>query len=339
MEEIVGPPPLANQIRELQSQRLRRTVGDGTTISIFNDAWIPGYGKLHYLRHNSDVYTTVANLLTPTKEWNLTSLQNTFPSDNCQAILTIPLTNIGTPDSYFWSFTPHGTYTVSSGYHQAHTQLHHNDPASSNSTASQDWWKQMWTLPLPPKLKHFLWRTCHDILPTSHNLFKRKILPSSSCCRCLYHDETLEHAPFRCPAVQGIWNCRNKWLHTSLSTAPTQVLLSVVDFLDQYQSCNMKASGSNHAQSVCLLSKEKDPTIPSYHLRLSVDVAKDVQLNKMGFGMAIHTHQGEVLLNLAMPWCGLHSPLLMEAHALYFALLWCHNHSIYPDAIVSDCKI
>ncbi|XP_060971024.1 uncharacterized protein LOC133037644 isoform X2 [Cannabis sativa] len=56
--------------------------------------------------------------------------------------------------------------------------------------------------PLAPKLKHFLWRACHDILPTSHNLFKRKALPSPCCCRCLCHDETLEHALFRCPTVQ-----------------------------------------------------------------------------------------------------------------------------------------
>ncbi|KAF4374095.1 hypothetical protein G4B88_018067 [Cannabis sativa] len=114
----------------------------------------------------------------------------------------------------------------------------------------------MWTLPLPPKLKHFLWHTCHDILPTSHNLFKRKVLPSPTCSRCLYHDETLEHALFRCPALQ---------------------------------------------ESVSLLSKENDPTILSYHLRLSVDATQDVHLNKMGFRMAMHAHHGEVLLNWAMP--------------------------------------
>ncbi|KAF4386449.1 hypothetical protein G4B88_006705 [Cannabis sativa] len=195
-----------NKIHSLQ----RSDVGDGTIISIFNDAWIPGYGKLHYLRHRLEVHVTVVDLLTPTKEWNLTCLQTTFPADICQAILTIPLTNITTPDTYFWSLTTHGTYTVSLGYHQAHSQLHRNDPAPSDITASQSWWKQIWTLPLPPKLKHILWRACHGILPTSHNLFKRKALPSSCCCRCFDHDETLEHALFRCPTVQELNPKRGK---------------------------------------------------------------------------------------------------------------------------------
>uniref|UniRef100_A0A803PU32 Reverse transcriptase domain-containing protein n=1 Tax=Cannabis sativa TaxID=3483 RepID=A0A803PU32_CANSA len=224
--------------KELLQSGLRRSIGDGTTISIFNNAWIPGYGKLHYLRHHSDANMTVSDLLTPTKEWNLALLQATFPEDVSQAILTIPLTNISTPDAYYWSLTPHGTYTVNSGYHQAHSQIHQNDPTPSDAHSqihqndptpsdnkpSQTWWKQLWTLPLPPKLKHFLWRACHDILLTNHNLFKWKTLHSPHCCRCHYHDETLEHALSRCPAVQEIWNCMNSWLHAGFSSSPAQVL-------------------------------------------------------------------------------------------------------------------
>ncbi|XP_030510222.2 uncharacterized protein LOC115724971 [Cannabis sativa] len=187
---------------EVLQSGLRRSIGDCTTISIFNDAWIPGYGKLHYLRHHSAANMTVSYLLTPTKDWNLALIQATFREDVSQAILTTPLSNLPTPDAYYWSFTSHGTYTI--------------------------------------------------------------------------------------------WNCRNSWLHAGLSSLPVQ---------------------------------------------LSVDAAQDVQQHKMGFGMSIQTNKGEVLLNLAMPWSGIHPPLLMEAHALYFALSWCHAHSFYPDSIVSDCKV
>ncbi|KAF4394142.1 hypothetical protein G4B88_000653, partial [Cannabis sativa] len=45
-----------------------------------------------------------------------------------------------------------------------------------------------------------------------------------------------------------------------------------------------------------------------------------------------------VLLNIAMPWKGIQQPLIMEAHALFFAISWSHATSIYPDSIVSDCK-
>ncbi|KAF4378641.1 hypothetical protein G4B88_031245 [Cannabis sativa] len=59
----------------------------------------------------------------------------------------------------------------------------------------------------------------------------------------------------------------------------------------------------------------------------------------MGFGMTIHTNSGEVLLNLTKPRSGITTPLLMEAQALYSALAWCHEHSFYPDSIVSDCNV
>ncbi|XP_060971023.1 uncharacterized protein LOC133037644 isoform X1 [Cannabis sativa] len=230
--------------------------------------------------------------------------------------------------------------------------------------------------PLAPKLKHFLWRACHDILPTSHNLFKRKALPSPCCCRCLCHDETLEHALFRCPTVQEVWiltifhdfidkndfltcmallylatttfiardyhyflclvwklwQCKNNWLHAGLHTSPSQVLDWVADYIYQYQSCNTNCFYTSQTPCVSLLSTENEPHIPSYSLQISVDAAQDVRLNKMGFGMVVQTCQGEILLTLATPWSGIHQPLIMEAHALYYALSWCCNHFIYPDA-------
>ncbi|KAF4356158.1 hypothetical protein F8388_012308 [Cannabis sativa] len=36
---------------------------------------------------------------------------------------------------------------------------------------------------------------------------------------------------------------------------------------------------------------------------------------------------------------GIHSPLLMEAHALHNALTWCITHSFQPNFIASQCKI
>uniref|UniRef100_A0A803QM48 Reverse transcriptase domain-containing protein n=1 Tax=Cannabis sativa TaxID=3483 RepID=A0A803QM48_CANSA len=270
--------------KELLQLGLCRSVGDGTTVSIFNDAWIPGY------------------------------------ADVCQAILTIPLTNLNTPDTYYWSLTPHGTYTVNFGYHQAHSILHKNDLTPSNSAIAQTWWKQMWSLPLAPKLKHFLWRACHDILPTSHNLLKRKVLNTTCCCRCFYHDETLEHALFRCATVQ-------------------EVLQWVENYLDQYQSCNTRGSTPSSTQEIPLLTTVNEPRTPTYRLRLSTNVAQDVRANEMGFGMALQSSQGETLLTLAKPWTRFYQPLLMEAHALQYALSWCHSHSLAPDSIVSDCKV
>uniref|UniRef100_A0A803Q1S7 Reverse transcriptase domain-containing protein n=1 Tax=Cannabis sativa TaxID=3483 RepID=A0A803Q1S7_CANSA len=285
--------------KELLQSGLRKSIGDGTTINIFNDAWIPGYGKLHYLRYNSNADMTVASLLTPDKQWNHALIQSLFPSDISQAITAIPLHPISIHDTYFWSLKPHGSYTVNSGYHLAHTKLHQNEPSSSDSKSSNDWWKKLWALPLPPKLKHFLWRVCYDILPTSRNLFNRKTLHSPHCSRCHYHDETLEHALFRCPASQKLWNCRNSWIHEGISPSPDQVLRDTSTYMEQYTTCNKKSPSFSPASNDHCQHNNNCPSSSTFHHRLLVDAAQDLQLLKMGFGMTIHTSSGEVLLNLA----------------------------------------
>uniref|UniRef100_A0A803PAC2 Reverse transcriptase domain-containing protein n=1 Tax=Cannabis sativa TaxID=3483 RepID=A0A803PAC2_CANSA len=220
--------------KELLQSSLRKSIGDGTTINIFNDAWIPGYGKLHYLRYHSNADMTVADLITPNKQWNHAPIHSLFPTDISQAIMAIPLHHISTLDTYFWSITPHGSYTVNSGYHLAHSQLHQNEPSPSDQKSSNAWWKNLWTLPLPPKLKHFLWRVCYDILPTSQNLFNRKTLYSPHFSRCHYHDETLEHALFKCPAAQKVWKLTdfNTFITTHSSLNCMDLLyLAAIEFI------------------------------------------------------------------------------------------------------------
>uniref|UniRef100_A0A803Q328 Reverse transcriptase domain-containing protein n=1 Tax=Cannabis sativa TaxID=3483 RepID=A0A803Q328_CANSA len=369
--------------KELLQSGLRKSIGDGTTINIYNDAWILGYGKLSFLRYHSNADMTVADLITPTKQWNHDTIQSPFPTDITQAIISIPLHKISTPDTYYWSLTPHGSYAVNSGYHLAHRQLHHTEPSPSNNKSSHDWWKALWNLSLPPKVKHFLWRVCHDILPTSRNLFNRKTITSPHCSRCQYRDETLEHALFRCSAAQKVWkltdfkaficthsslscmdllylaateftigqyhlfvclvwklwNCRNIWLHEGLSLSPNQIIRDASMYFEQYKNCTTQEPTPSPAQEDHSLLHDSRTSPPTFHHRLFVDAAQDSQLLKMGFGMTIHSNTGDVLLNLAKPRSGITTPLLMEAQALHSALVWCHEHSFYPDSVVSDCNV
>ncbi|KAF4358375.1 hypothetical protein G4B88_017252 [Cannabis sativa] len=239
---------------------------------------------------------TVADLITPNKQWNHALIQSLFPTDISQAIMVIPLHTISTLDTHFWSLTPHGSYTVNSGYHLAHSQLHQNEPT-----------------------------------PSDHK--------SLDAYRCHYHDETLEHALFRCLAAQKLWNCRNIWLHEGLSLSPDQILREASAYFEHYTVCNKKTPTPSPAHDDHFRPNDSCTSSPPFHHWLFVDAAQDSQLLKMGFGMTIHTNSGKVLLNLAKPRSGITTPLLMEAQALYSALAWCHEHSFYPDSIVSDCNV
>ncbi|KAL5841983.1 hypothetical protein ACOSQ3_012586 [Xanthoceras sorbifolium] len=64
----------------------------------------------------------------------------------------------------------------------------------SSSLGPNIWWKRLWSLPLPCKIKFFLWKLGLNILPTKENLRRRKILLVDSCPRCENEVESIDHA-------------------------------------------------------------------------------------------------------------------------------------------------
>ena len=42
-------------------------------------------------------------------------------------------------------------------------------------------WKYLWSLYVPHKVHHFTWCACKDILPTTDNLKRRRVMVDSSC--------------------------------------------------------------------------------------------------------------------------------------------------------------
>ncbi|CAN1290498.1 hypothetical protein LINPERPRIM_LOCUS20730 [Linum perenne] len=60
-------------------------------------------------------------------------------------------------------------------------------------------WLSTWELPVQPKLKFFLWRMLHIIIPTKDCLIDKNIEVHPSCAVCHLADESLEHLLFECP--------------------------------------------------------------------------------------------------------------------------------------------
>ncbi|KAF4392272.1 hypothetical protein F8388_012728 [Cannabis sativa] len=312
----------------------------------------------------------ISDLITSSHQWNTSRIDTIFPTDISQAIQSIPLIRITSPDTYYWPFTSHGNYTANSGYHQAHSLNHKHDPSPSSTLNNQTWWKTLWTQPIPSKTKHFIWRAYYDILPTGSNLHKRKTLSTPACCRCYNQTESLEHALFRCETVQKvwkltnlcnfisqhialtcmdilhlagtklmanefqfflcllwkIWHCRNEFLHYWRVVAPASQIHTATDFLEQYQQHNIHQSSFKTSMVAATLNSEA-PSI--FQLKLSVDAAQNVAANKTSLGFALYNTHGDLMLTVASPWNGTQSALLMETHALSFALSWC--------AAAADC--
>lgn len=59
-------------------------------------------------------------------------------------------------------------------------------------------WKKLWGLQVPPKVKNFLWRACHDCLPTMVALEQRRVEVDFRCPVCWSEAEKVSHVLLEC---------------------------------------------------------------------------------------------------------------------------------------------
>ncbi|KAL5768156.1 hypothetical protein ACOSQ2_014939 [Xanthoceras sorbifolium] len=74
--------------------------------------------------------------------------------------------------------------------------------SSSNRSTMSTWWKLLRSLKVPPKLKVFSWKACHEWLPTYYNLASHLIVVHQWCPDCYQQDETTFHALWGCPKIK-----------------------------------------------------------------------------------------------------------------------------------------
>ena len=64
----------------------------------------------------------------------------------------------------------------------------------------------VWSLNLPNKIKHFVWKACNGILPTKDSLFHRKITDTNTCEGCGRQVETTMHILCFCSRGTEVWH-------------------------------------------------------------------------------------------------------------------------------------
>ncbi|XP_060959153.1 uncharacterized protein LOC133030431 [Cannabis sativa] len=186
--------------KELLHKGLISKIGNGQNTSTTRDHWIPGLCQVPILSHVPD---TVASFILPSSSWDLVSLQRCFLPHVVEQILSIPLPLSPCPDEFIWEHSQSGIYTAKSGYHISFSCSPSSDIPSSSKPSP--WWKNLWHLPLPAKVKHFAFRATNSTLPTAKNLAHRKIIPSPVCDRCGGMEESVSHALFYCRSVRRVW--------------------------------------------------------------------------------------------------------------------------------------
>lgn len=98
-----------------------------------------------------------------------------------------------------------GDFTVRSAYYLQKDFERRGMAESSITPTHSKVWSKIWGQKAPNVVKNFLWRACHEILPTKKNLQQRKINEDPLCPVCGLEEETTRHILWECISARDVW--------------------------------------------------------------------------------------------------------------------------------------
>ena len=192
--------------RDLLHKGLRKVVGNGQTVDIWEDPWVPGLQNFRphkEANHEELGPRTVSELLTQ-KNWNRLLLQQLFQPWEVTAIMKIPVPQEGGVDKWAWHHSKNGEFTVRSAYYVAMNAKFEEAVASSSSTHGTIW-NKLWHSKIPEKLKLFEWRAMHNGIAVKESMKVRGLGNDMQCPVCGEAEETIMHTLVMCDAAKEIW--------------------------------------------------------------------------------------------------------------------------------------
>ena len=188
---------------------MRWHIGDGKSVRITKDPWLPLSSPSYSLSAQNVVDSTerVSVLIhEDSQSWNREAIYGLFSEWEASVICSIPLPPRPKPDRLFWNDTKTGIFTVKSAYHlQMQAQSAATEGECSSVGKDRKFWKFLWSMSIPPKVKAFLWRACLGILPANELLCRRHLKKDGLCPCCLIDVESVAHCLWSCMAANDVW--------------------------------------------------------------------------------------------------------------------------------------
>ncbi|XP_038718208.1 uncharacterized protein LOC120011213 [Tripterygium wilfordii] len=197
-------------VRYLIEDGLRWRIGNGATVHIWGNNWLP-----EPVIYNVNIEelgiprTAMVDTLIDWSIgwWNVRLLEELFEVETASMILKQPIGSPYVSDSVYWNGTSNGSYTVRSGYYRA-IEIRERPSASCSEPIANPCttvWTHIWSLNVPPSTRVFLWSAVHEILPTNSLLHHRHILDNPVCPLCKQNNETTLHALWECPSARDVF--------------------------------------------------------------------------------------------------------------------------------------
>ncbi|CAN0876885.1 Uncharacterized mitochondrial protein AtMg00310, partial [Linum grandiflorum] len=179
---------------------LRWQIGTGHLVEPCVDTWLPSDSRGTPL-HLSGRYLrppTVAKFISD-GTWRQTELCQAFAPGSVTRILSIPLPRSPQDDCLIWNYTASGCYTTSSGYELLAAASPNSSGTARASPVSSHLWHSIWEVQVHPKLRLFLWKLFHRVLPTTEVLRVPDMTIPPNCPVCGGGFESVEHLLLHCP--------------------------------------------------------------------------------------------------------------------------------------------
>ncbi|KAF4398351.1 hypothetical protein G4B88_025330 [Cannabis sativa] len=157
-------------------------------------------GKVASVSQEGD---SLHNFITTEGQWHMGKVTQHFHKDDVPWIQGIPI-DMYIEDSLSWPYTPNGQYMVKSGY-RVGREINLHPTRCYNMEGIHKWWKMIWSMQLPPRMKLFSWRICHNWLPAKTNLLYRGMHVNPICESCGNNAETLTHVLWSCAKTKVVW--------------------------------------------------------------------------------------------------------------------------------------
>ena len=147
--------------------------------------------------------------------WNINLIDWCFHPPDASLIKSLPLSFIPQPDTLVWNLEKSGSYSIKSDY-KSLCEMHNRDMNHPQVSKSQKgFWRCIWKLEVPGKIKQFLWRAYTNSLTTMENLRKHKILEETECSCCAGTVESVAHALWSCNCIKTVWDTNFGWVDRS----------------------------------------------------------------------------------------------------------------------------
>uniref|UniRef100_A0A803PFI6 Reverse transcriptase zinc-binding domain-containing protein n=1 Tax=Cannabis sativa TaxID=3483 RepID=A0A803PFI6_CANSA len=200
-----NPSYIWRSIKEAQSVvkiGTRRCIGSGQTTNILNEPWLnDDQHPFITSSHPALVNQKVSALVKPTvNDWDEEVLRDVLTERDYKLVLAIPLTQSFMEDKWYWFKENSGLFTVRSAY-----QLIQDSKPMNGQSDNSGFWRSLWQLKVPPKVKNFLWRACTNCLPTCFQLSLRKVPIEVTCPICHGETETILHILVDFPFSYNCW--------------------------------------------------------------------------------------------------------------------------------------